>query len=85
MSEFKIFQRHVRCDRVEEECARQGKVYKKWEPLDSEQDSHASVMDTTDTTIFPISRTFHHGVYSAHAINIQNTRFRLQALFEGSS
>ena len=34
-------------------CACQGIVYKKWEPLDPEQDSHASVMDATDTTIIP--------------------------------
>ena len=53
MSEFKIVQRHVRRDRVDEECAHQGIVYKKWEPLDPEQDSHASVMDATDTTIIP--------------------------------
>ena len=53
MSGFKIVQRHVRCDRVDEECAHQGIVYKKWDPLDPEQDSHASVMDDTDTTVIP--------------------------------
>ena len=53
MLEFKIMQRHVRCDRVDEECACQGIVYKKWEPLHPDQDSHTSVMDATDTTIIP--------------------------------
>ena len=57
-TEFKIVQRHVRHDRVDEECACQGIVYKKWEPLDSKQDSHASVMDATDTTIIPEKQKF---------------------------
>ena len=37
----------------DEECTERGIVYKKWEPLDPNQDSHASVMDVTDSTIIP--------------------------------
>ena len=53
MSEFRIVQRHVRRDRVDEECAMKGIIYKKWEPLDPDQDSHPSVRDVNDETIVP--------------------------------
>ena len=53
MSEFKIVQRHVCRDRVDEECASKGIVYKCWEPLDPNQDSHPSVRDVDDETIIP--------------------------------
>ena len=50
---FNIVQRHVHRDRVDEECAERGIVYKRWEPLDPNQDSHPSVMDVKDSTIIP--------------------------------
>ena len=53
LSGFKIVQRHVRRDRVDEECALKGIVYKKWEPLHPDQDSHPSVRDINDETIIP--------------------------------
>ena len=53
MSEFRIVQRHVRRDRVDEECTSKGIVYKHWEPLDPDLDSHPSVRDVDDETIIP--------------------------------
>ena len=50
---FNIVQWHVCRDRVDEECAERGIVYKRWEPLDPNQDSHPSVMDVADSTIIP--------------------------------
>ena len=44
-SGFNIVQWHECRDRVDEECAERGIVYKKWEPLDPKQDSHPSIMD----------------------------------------
>ena len=38
-----IKQRHVRRDRVDEECARLGIVYKQWTPFNPEQTEHASI------------------------------------------
>ena len=53
ISGFNIVQRHVHQDRVDEECAEWGIVYKSWELLDPEQDSHASIMDVGVDTIIP--------------------------------
>ena len=53
MSQFRVVQRHVRRDRIDEECASKGIVYKKWEPLDPDQESHPSVRDVNDETIVP--------------------------------
>ena len=44
-------QRNVRHDRVDEECARLGIVYRRWKPLNSEQESHQSVMFFDEHTI----------------------------------
>ena len=52
-SGFNIVQQHVRRDRVDEEYAERGIIYKKWEPLDPNQDSHPSVMDVADSTVIP--------------------------------
>ena len=52
-SGFNIVQHHVCRDRVDEECAERGIVYKWWEPLDPNQESHPSVMDVADSTIIP--------------------------------
>ena len=49
----KVVQRHVRRDRVDEECTRLGIVYKKWQPLNPKQKSHPSVRDIDDSTVIP--------------------------------
>ena len=49
----KVVQRHVRHDRVNEECACLGIVYKKWKPLNPRQSSHPSVRDIDDSTVIP--------------------------------
>ena len=49
----KVVQRHVHRDRVDEECARLGIVYKKWQPLNPKQKSHPSVRDIEDSTVIP--------------------------------
>ena len=53
VSMVKVVQRHVRRDRVDEECARLGIVYKKWKPLNPRQSSHPSVRDIDDSTVIP--------------------------------
>ena len=53
LSMVKVVQRHVRRDRVDEECARLGIVYKKWKPLNPKQKSHPSVRDIDDSTVIP--------------------------------
>ena len=53
LSMVKVVQRHVRRDRVDEECARLGIVYKKWQPLNPKQKSHPSVRDIEDSTVIP--------------------------------
>ena len=57
MSEFRVIQRHVRRDRVDEDCASQGIIYEKWIPLDPDQESHPSVRDVNDDTIVPEEQT----------------------------
>ena len=49
----KVIQRHVQRDRVNEECARLGIVYKRWELLNPDQSSHPSVREMDDGTIIP--------------------------------
>ena len=53
LSMVKVVQRHVHRDRVDEECARLGIVYKKWQPLNPKQKSHPSVRDIDDSTVIP--------------------------------
>ena len=53
LSMVKVVQRHVRCDRVDEECGCLGIVYKKWQPLNPKQKSHPSVRDIEDSTVIP--------------------------------
>ena len=50
-------QRNVRRDRVDEECARLGIVYRRWKPLNPEQQSHPSVMFFDEDTIVPEDQT----------------------------
>ena len=53
VSRVNAVQRHVQRDRVDEECVRLGIVYKRWEPLNPDQESHPSVRDIQDGTIIP--------------------------------
>ena len=48
-----IKQKHVRRDRVDEECARLGIVYKQWMPLNPEQTEHASIFPVAATNFIP--------------------------------
>ena len=45
--------RHVRRDRVDEECARLGIVYKQWTPLNPEQMEHASIFPVNAQNYVP--------------------------------
>ena len=53
VSMLKVVQQHVCQDRVDEECAHLGIVYKRWEPLNPEQTSHLSVRQMYYGTIIP--------------------------------
>ena len=56
VSKVKVLQQHVQRDRVNEECVCLGIVYKRWQPLNPEQENHASVRDMEDGTIIPIEQ-----------------------------
>ena len=53
-----IQQRHVRRDNVDEEAAAQGLIYKRWQPLNPNQQTHISVLDWEDDTIIPDRQEF---------------------------
>ena len=53
VSRVKVVQQHVRHDRVDEECAHLGIIYKKWKPLNLRQSSHPSVRNIDDGTVIP--------------------------------
>ena len=50
---FNTIQRNVRHDRVDEECARLGIVYRRWKPMNPDQESHPSIMFYDNDTIVP--------------------------------
>ena len=50
---FRIVQKNVRRDGIDEECARLGIYYKKWRPLNPDQTSHVSIHDLEDATVIP--------------------------------
>ena len=50
---FNKTQRNVRQDRVDEECVRLGIVYRRWKPINPDQQSHPSIMLYDDDTVVP--------------------------------
>ena len=50
---FNKSQRNVRRESVDEECARLGIVYRRWKPLNPNQESHPSIMFYDDDTVVP--------------------------------
>ena len=52
---FRIVQKNIRCDGVDEECTRLGIYYKKWRPLNPDQTSHISVRDGSTSSPYVTS------------------------------